>query len=320
MATVGSKSLVKKKVLVKKNNIDGEQLQVYCRRCMKIKPSKDFYIANDKELDQNGFMSVCKNCCNQVYDTSFIIERSFEKALLRTCKILNVAWIPMAINSTKTHVDKMKAKGINDSSVFGVYKSKISTLTNLSGDSLLTFEEYPSVESLNISDDVTESEEDLVYIWGTGKSYEELTWLEKKYAKWIKNPNAEVEYNIEVLLRLICQKELEIRRKQQTNGNYDAESKALQELMKNTALTPLTQRASDIGNDSLCVGNIVKEMETKEPADVFEDQSLFKDYDHIEEKYIKPYMVRPLKTFTTGIKDFDINYRGEEDGLNKEDE
>jgi hypothetical protein len=316
---MGTAGTMKKKVSMSKKSKEPE-LQVYCRKCMKTKSSKEFLIANDLELDKNGYMSICRVCCKEIYDNSFAIERSLEKALLRTCKILNVAWIPNAVSSTKTHVDKMKAKGVSDSSVFGVYKSKLSTLSNLVGDSLLTFEEYPSAESLNISDDVTESEEDLVYIWGTGKSYEELTWLEKKYAKWIKNPNAEVEYNIEVLLRLICQKELEIRRKQQSNGNYDAESKALQELMKNTALTPLTQRASDVGNDSLCIGNIIKEMETKEPADVFEDQSLFKDYDHIEEKYINPYIVRSIKTFTTGIKDFDINYRGEENNLNQGDE
>ena len=112
----------------------------------------------------------------------------------------------------------------------------------------------------------------------------------------------------------------EIRRKQQTNGNYDTESKALQELMKKTALTPLTQKASDIGDDMICVGNIIKEMETREPAEVFENQELFKDYDHIKEKYIDPLMIRSLKNFTTGNKDFDINYKGEEASLNQEDE
>lgn len=55
---------------------------------MTTKKYSDFF-ATDLELDRNGYFSICKSCCQEIY-TDYYNEKDIARALLRTCRKLNV--------------------------------------------------------------------------------------------------------------------------------------------------------------------------------------------------------------------------------------
>jgi hypothetical protein len=291
-------SLVKKKVLVKKVKNENDGLMVYCRKCTKTKPSKEFFIANDKELDQNGFMSICKTCCNEVYSTSFTIERNFEKALLRSCKILNIAWIPNAVNAAKTHIEKFKSQGKEDIQIFGIYKSKLATLGNLADGQLLTFEEYPRIES--ISSNTPEENADKTYqelqkFWGKGKSYDEITYLQNEFNE-LGGATVKDDRPKAILLREICFQLLSIENDRIAGVNVEKRVKALGEMMSDSAIRPDQKKVADGNKSSEAFGVWLADIEKYKPAEWWKNQNIYKDVNNIKE-YWELHVLRPFLNF-----------------------
>jgi hypothetical protein len=305
MATASN--VVKKKVLVKKNKISENEIQVYCRKCTKTKPSSAFYSAVDS-LDTNGFFSICKECCNIIYENNFAIERSFEKALLRTCKMVNLGWIPNAVDATKNHMDKKRASGQEDFTVFGIYKSKLMTLANLSGDKSLTFEEYPTKESLAVNtpeQDASESYQQLQDFWGK-LPYEDIQFLQKEFnalggADAFKDDRPKA-----ILLREICFQMLDIE-KSRGEAGIEKKVKALAELMGNSAIRPDQKKVADGSKSSEAYGVWLADIEKYRPCDWYKDKSIYKDVDNIKNEF-ETHVLRPFLNFWGFQKDF--NFEG----------
>lgn len=299
---MAGKALPKKKKL--KSDLD---LQVYCRKCQETKSSKEFYTSVDS-LDSNGFMSICKSCARDIYENNFVVEKSFEKALLKTCKTLNIAWLANAVDATKTHVEKLKFQGKTDIQTFGIYKSKLSTLANLSGDNALTFEEYPTQESLIIN--TVEQEENQTYqelqdFWGK-RSYDEVQFLQKEFnalggADAFKDDRPKA-----ILLREICFQMLDIEKSRDTAG-VDKKVKVLAELMGNSAIRPDQKKVADGNKSSEAYGVWLADIERYKPCEWYKDKSIYKDVDNIKEEFEK-HVLRPFLNFWGFQKDF--NFEG----------
>jgi hypothetical protein len=289
-------SVTKKKVLVKKNKSNENELMVYCRKCMKTKPSKEFYSKVDS-LDSNGFMSICKECCGNIYENNFAVERSFEKALLRTCKSLNLAWVPNAVDATKNHMDKKRAGGQEDFTVFGIYKSKLMTLANLAGDNALTFEEYPTQESLVVNtpeQDESSTYQELQDFWGK-RPYEEVQFLQKEFnalggADAFKDDRPKA-----ILLREICFQMLDIE-KSRNEAGVEKKVKALAELMGNSAIRPDQKKVADGNKSSEAFGVWVADIEKYKPSEWWKQQDIYKDVNNIKE-YWELHVLRPFLNF-----------------------
>ncbi len=301
----------KKKKL--KSDLD---LQVYCRKCQETKSYKEFYTSVDS-LDSNGYMSICKKCCNEIYENNFVVERSLEKALLKTCKALNIAWISNAVGGTKAHIEKFKSKGKTGLQVFGIYKSKISTLSNLSGDASLTFEEYPTVESISINEKVTDDQDFNKYLkefWGPDLPFDDYEFLESELARYEETHKSDTASE-KSLLRQICFAELDIRKSRMGGKSGDASAiKRLQDLMKTASVDPGKASLANSGKAKETFSSFVKVIEENEPASYYEDKKLFKDFDDID-FYFKKYVTRPLKNFVTQSRDFNVESENDVDEL-----
>lgn len=303
---MATKSLPKKKKLGSEND-----LQVYCRKCMKIKSSKDFYLRVDDFLDSNGFMSICKECCNEIYNNSLNIERNFEKALFRTCKILNMAWSPNAVDATRTHVIKAQNAKKENIQVFGIYKSKLSTLGNLSSDGIMTFDGYNNTGQIILQNEITDDKDFDKYLkdfWGPGLEYEEYEFLESELARYKKTHKCDTATE-ESLLRQICFAELDIRKSRMDKGGGDSSAvKRLQDLMKTASVDPAKASSANSGTAKDTFSSFIKIIEDNEPASYYgqDDKKLFKDFDNID-FYFKKYITRPLKNFITQSRDFNVD-------------
>jgi len=303
-----------------KNNKTSDKKMVYCRVCQKIKDSSFYYLSVDRVLDKNGFMSICRSCCNEIYDNSFTVENNFEKALLRSCKILNVGWSVNAVDATRNHVDKFKSQGKEDIQVFGIYKSKLSTLSNLSDDQALTFEEYPSVESFVVNtpeEDADATYQDLQLFWGKGKSYEDISYLQNEFNE-LGGTDVRDDRPKAILLREICFQLLEIEKDRSAGNNVEKRVKALGDMMSNSAIRPDQKKTADGTKSSEAFGIWVADIEKYKPAEWYKDQDIYKDVSNISH-YWKIHILRPFLNFWGIQKDFNFEGAVDRDDSLEED-
>jgi hypothetical protein len=109
----------------------------------------------------------------------------------------------------------------------------------------------------------------------------------------------------EFFMKQICLKSLELEKVRTEGKNPDSILKGMQDLLKNAALTPAQQTASSSGKGMETWGMFIKTIEETTPAEFYKDKQRFADFDNIG-SYIQKYVVRPLKNFVTGSRDFNI--------------
>lgn len=315
----------KKKV---KKNISKTGIEVntiYCRRCMTTKKYSDFFAATDLELDKNGYFSICKDCCQEIYDDYYKEEKDVSRAILKTCRKLNVCYNEVLIEQTLDRLKILYEKGKAVENIFSIYKAKLATLggnafNNNLKDGVFTFKE-PSVYTDPVMElDNPIDSHDLKQYWGENLDYEDYLFLEQEISEWKKTHKCDTKAE-ETLLKEICHKILEIRKQRKANNGHAPASliKELQELMKTASLDPAKTSVANSGKAQETFSNIIKIIEETEPAEYFKDKELFKDFDNIG-FYFKKYVTRPLKNFVTQSRDFNVETDAGDDDLFIEDE
>jgi hypothetical protein len=283
----------------------------YCRKCGKIKKSIDFYTTTDNFLDKNGKVSICKQCCNDMYNRFLENEKTIEKTIYRLCKILNVKYDEGAISLTKSRIENSKSDGKEIEGIFGIYKAILIAMQRKESDSptiesglCLEFVE-PSKDSIFFTQ-IEETSKNIDYfkkIWGRVESIDEYDFLEEEYVRWVA-PLGNVTHSEEVLIREICHYQNQIR-KYRLEGNIakvDEISKMMRSVMKDSMLTPALQSAANNGKNADTFGTWLKDIEQKTPAEWYMDQKKYKDIDGIGAD-IKD-IIRSTKNFVTNSRDF----------------
>jgi hypothetical protein len=302
----------------KRKEIDEQR--VYCRKCMSLKRPTEFFVAVDLEIDKNGFFSICKKCCDEIYNNYYRVERDMARAILRTCRKINLRFDESAVESTETHLKTMIDNGKSASGVIGVYKAKlVSSLKNNFSDAAsgfdLTFME--SGISLPPSEPLDDSEEsyDLKQIWGDGFSFDDYQFLEREFSEWTKTHKCDTKAE-KMLLKEICHKSLEIRKKRdESNGAGTTPTnliKDLQDLMKTASVDPAKTLLANSGKNKDTFSAFVKIIEENEPAEYYSNKGLYKDFDGLD-FYFKKYVTRPLKNFVTQSRDFNVEVDDDSD-------
>jgi len=292
--------------MVKSRRKVGDKPKFYCRKCMEDKTEAHFYKATNIFLDSNNLMSICKDCCQEIYDSFIATEHTIEKTLLRMCRLLNVQYDEKAIESVKQHIKTRVEKGADTSNIFGIYKSKLTAIqrTQIGKrdiDDDLTFVEPSSniikSPSVSIPDkDYYESS------WGKGKlDIEDYEYLESEFAKWKETTKCNTQGE-EVLVREICHKQNEIRKTRIEGKSTSNLVKQLQEIMKNSNLTPALQNAIDANKFKDAFGVWIKDIEQKTPAEWWKNKKKYHDMDNIEKD--REDIIRSIRNFITGSRDF----------------
>jgi len=203
------------------------------------------------------------------------------------------------------------SSGKTDIQVFGIYKSKLSTLSNLNSDIQLTFDNSVSNIETNTNENVTDDQDFNKYLkdfWGPDLIFEDYEFLESELARYKKTHKCDTATE-ESLLRQICFAELDIRKSRMGKGGGDASAvKRLQELMRTASVDPAKAATANSGQAKDTFSSFIKIIEENEPAEFYsgKDKELFKDFDNID-FYFKKYVTRPLKNFITQSRDFNVD-------------
>ena len=309
-----------------KRKLQTQVEKIYCRKCQKMKSPAQFFKATDSFLDSNGYMSICKQCCDEIYEKFFIIEQSMDKAILRMCRLLNVCFNERALESAKKQIETHIEKGMKNPSVFGNYKSKLLVVTNNKIGEKNTSEGFTFIEpSREIVDNLEApqimDQEYYENIWGKsqGLNQDDYEFLDYEYGRWV-GPIGNVTHGEEVLIRDICHLQNQIR-KERILGNDSKVNgliEARQKIMKDGALTPLLQNAANSGKNADCFGVWLRDIEQIRPAEYYEDQEKYKDMDGIEAD--KQDILRSCKNFITNSRDFNTTELESIGGLDDMDE
>jgi hypothetical protein len=286
---------------------------------MNFKTATHFYTATDTFLDSNKMFSVCKECCNEIYNNFFANDKSMDKTLLRMCRLLNVRFDERTLEATKQQIETYIAKDMSIENVFGMYKSKLlSTQKTQIGERNAgedyTFEEPFHNVLLNPLSNTDDNSEYLKQFWGDKFEVEEYIFLENELSEWKKTHRCDTKAE-ESLLKELCHKELEIRKARNEDRATGNLVKELQDLMKTASVDPSKTSSSNAGKNQDTFSSFIKIIEQNEPADYYKDKDLFKNFDNID-WYFRKYVTRPLKNFIIQSRDFNVS---EEDNNEEED-
>lgn len=296
----------------------GELKNQTCRKCRRRRALKEFYIATDKLLDTSGYMSVCKHCLEDLFEKFYVNENSLEKAILKICRLMNMKYDAVALEATRKHIETLESKGKNVGGVVGIYRKGLvgggyDRFGSANDEDLMFYEPIRyDAPGLNPDEYVGNTVIGLEKFWGKGFTEEEYQFLEDRLAEWKSSYSCQTKSE-EFYMKEACLKELDLRRAREgRGGSVDAITKSMNELLKAAALTPAQTNAADSGKSFDTWGTIIKQIEETTPAEYYKDKGLFKDFDGIEKKYIIPYIVRSLKNFVLGSRDFNITEDSDE--------
>jgi len=284
----------------------------YCRKCMEDKKHTEFYNALDLFLDSNGKMSVCKSCIQDIYTGQYLGQHSVDRSILNCCRILNIKFDDAALSALKTHLRTLESQGKTTNSPVGLYINKLYSVQkraigNKDYSEDFTFVEPDVIVKVEHMEEGEVQEDVDAYLkrfWGERLSYDDYQYLEQELANWQETTKCDTHPEL-ILVKEICYKMNEIRIDRLAEKSVDGKVKALQELMKSSALTPSQQSAASGGKSAEAFGVWIKDIEQKTPAEWYKDHEIFQDVDNIQ-KYGEDFITRPLRNFITESRDFNI--------------
>ena len=156
--TLKQNSVAKKTI---KNKLEVESARklpkgkLYCTMCDTLQTTNNFY-ESTSVINLNGKLHICSECCNKLFnyyyryykklDSNFDVNSdtilftvTTEQAMYSTCEKLDIPFLYSAYNAMVNHLESCKKKDKIINSIFGVYKSKLSSTCKTNGNSGLSF-------------------------------------------------------------------------------------------------------------------------------------------------------------------------------------
>lgn len=233
---------------------------VFCCKCgRKYSRRKGYFPVSYAVLYKGiGYIPVCKECIDSMYDTYLAQCKDQKMAVRQMCRKLDLYW--------SDSVYEVVTRKSSTRSVMTQYIAKISSITHagksydttLSAEGVLwnfwtesePVEEEPSVAPEPVRTisppDATDIPEDIIAFWGSGYSDDMYRELEQRRQYWMSRLPAGTELDVgtEALIRQICSLELDINRDRFAGKAIDKSVNALNNLLGSANLKP-TQRKND---------------------------------------------------------------------------
>lgn len=271
-----------------------EVVKYYCRVCSyppnKPLPKAKFYSATNNDLDKSGVMSICKDCCTNIYkDYRKLFD--VKKAIFLTCRDLDIAYSESSANGVLSSIENTVAKGdtYDETTVIGKYLSMLKTIGITNGirgtrfrDSDNYIDEFGNTETAGqvYTDDDYEAIE-IEYLkqrWGEEFVITDLVWLENDYNEW------ECGYEIDgknrkTLVEQICCEDLFIYKERQKGIDVTRRLNNIQKLMTTAQLTPKLQSTS-ASSEFNSLPEMISHVEKHKPC--YKPNHALKDVDHMK--------------------------------------
>jgi len=228
---------------------------VVCVKCgtMYGKRQSNFFVSYATSYKGIGFIPICRNCVEQMYDMYMNACGDSRKAVRQVCRKLDLYWndsvfsvvekksSPRTIMSlyiskinTGTNINKSYDDTLKDEGMLWTFGVQQRTFAPTGNESTTTLQEY------EVSDEVKT-------YWGPGYSPEMYMALEDRRAYWMKHLPAGVELDVgtEALIRQICSTELDINRGRANGEDVNKSISTLNTLLGSAKLKPSQKKDVD---------------------------------------------------------------------------
>ena len=307
-------SIVKKK----KNEVKVVPGDGYCRRCQKVMSLNNFYEATNPRLDSNGYLSICKKCCAELYNHYFSIYGNIADAIKEVCMDLDILYSNEILKQVQSHIEKLTSRGQKADAVFGYYKSKLGS-TGKNNERLEYFRFRDSIilneqnmeEKININinlDTDFELTPDILRFWGNMDRFDKwhYEYLTNKYNEYISTYECETPV-MEELLKQAAFESLEILIKRKNNQDASKHLKNLQDILGTANIKP-NQETGANATDQMTYGLLIKKWENEDP--IPEPDEEWKDVDGIG-KYIRIWFLGHLCKILGIVNEYSQEYEEE---------
>lgn len=276
--------------------------KIKCPICGKEKSLNQFYQSNNqKYVLFNNHCFICKKCLKDMCYSNNIEDKDGFKMVLE--KYLDLPFIQdiyvQALNDNKETLGRyisllnMKFKG--------------KTVTYKDSDKPKQINNIKE-KIINDNSDQEIHDEDKIkqlrLFWGNGFTYDEYTFLENELDSW-KATHKYTDRADLILLKEICLQVLTVREKRENKEDASKALKDLQDLMKTASVDPAKTNSNDLNKSGEALGVWIKDIEQYRPGEWYDQQEKYKDMDGFI-TYIKNYIIRPIKNFISGSRDFKI--------------
>lgn len=259
---------------------------VICFRCgTKFPKRRGYFQANWGTLYKGvGFMHLCKDCIDSMYNSYFSEIGDQRAAVMQMCRKLDLFW-----NDSIYDIVELKS---SSKSIMTQYISKINNLsyagksyddTLLAEGTLWSFSKAKKENKVSeAAEELTETPPEIAAFWGSGYSDEMYAELEQRRQYWMSKfpKNANLDVGTEALIRQICALELDINRDRIAGKPTDKSVNALNNLLGSANLKP-TQLKNDVADsyEKTPFGVWIQRLENERP--VSEPDEDMKDVDGI---------------------------------------
>jgi len=284
----------------------------WCRRCVDMRPAGDFYEAVDLGfVDKSMIMSVCKSCIQEMYDEVYKETNNIEQSIHKLCTSLNIMYSNDALSATKIHIQTIIDSGKNVNAVFGIYKQKLTATKksmDKSGVDDMSYEDVSVIFTSKELNTEVQIPQNIIDFWGKDYDSDKIRYLQSEYVEFTKTFSTENHTDVS-LLKQICYTLLELKIARVNADPTDKLVKGLQDIMKSLKIAPSSKDKADGDAGSERFGEWIRDIEMYEPAQWMKSDprgDMYRDVGNVAE-YFEKYIVRPIKNFITGSKDFNIN-------------
>lgn len=299
----------------------------YCRVCQRTLTIEYFYEAHNKIIDTCGFMSICRDCCEAIYNTYYRNFNDVYTAIYYTCEDLDYRCESVAVGKLAKKLEARPTKA-----VYAIYRTflstidiselrfKFSTFTKEKLDECL----LDASQRAQLSEpkqveldayELTKTPEIVAYVnklrerWGSDFSEIELHKLQSFYEAWEESHEIKGK-SMEITVEQLCYEELAIWNARQLRADATPHIKNLKMLQENGNLSP-RQRTDADKSEYNTFGGFLKDVELNRPI-VHVDPEL-SDIDDMDRKCkaIVGGIARTLgKTneFTAAFDDYFVNH------------
>ena len=274
--------------------------EIYCQACNHTKLERNFYKSNSPKYAgdiYHGRAPFCKKCIKEkIYMKNGMLDKKEFLFVLKTyldLPFFNKVFLKCLEDTRETLWAYITTLNLN---------AKTRNLTWIAGET-----EEKAEADIKVNEDNSKITEEMKMDWGKGFSYDEYEFLDNELFEWEKTYKYGKRAEL-ILLKEICMTLLRIRKVREGDGDEDVSKlqKDLQDLLKTASIDPAKANIADNGKSLDSFGVWIKDIENKRPAEWFEEQDKYKDMDGFV-KYIENYIVRPIRNFLTGNRDFQIN-------------
>ena len=286
-----------------------ERERLTCTCCGKTKLVKEYYQSQSNLYKHLKLLPICKTCIEDVYNEYKNKYEDEKVAIYQMCRLFDLPYTEGSYNGAIQHSEKTGWKSYQS------YFKQINSFGDINNTGIsFEYGEYMTINGdserymvkIEDTDYSEEGDVDVKIFWGNGfdEPYD-YDFLEIELENWKKTHKCDNHAEV-TLLKEICIKILEIRKLREQKKSVSKEQKELQELMKTASVDPAKSNSINSGENVDRFGVWIKDIEQKKPAEWWDDQEKYKDMDGFM-PYIKDYIVRPIKNFFTGSKDFFIS-------------